>query len=384
MTSQENSVAIIGVGLHPFGRFEKTAMEMGADAIQLALTDAGVDWKDIQFGFGGSYEVSNPDAVTRLVGLTGITFTNVFNACATSASAIQQTADTIRLGKYDIGIAIGMDKHPRGAFTDDPAKLALPQWYAQNGQFVTTKFFGIKANRYIHDHNISEETLARVANKNFRNGVLNPNAFRRKEISVEEIMASPVLNYPLRQYMFCAPDEGAAAVIMCRADIAHRYADKPVYVRASEIRTRRFGSYEVHATSAPLEEDVSPTVYAARAAYEAAGIGPEDVDIAQLQDTDAGAEIIHMAETGLCADGDQEKLLADGATEIHGSLPINTDGGLIANGEPIGASGLRQMHELVLQLRGEAGERQVAGDPRVGYAQVYGAPGTAAVTILSR
>ncbi len=122
-----NDVAIIGVGLHPFGRFDKTAMQMGADAIQLALKDAGVEWGDIQFGFGGSYEVSNPDAVTRLVGLTGITFTNVFNACATAASAIQQTADTIRLGKYDIGIAIGLDKHPRGAFTDEPSSLALPQ-----------------------------------------------------------------------------------------------------------------------------------------------------------------------------------------------------------------------------------------------------------------
>jgi acetyl-CoA acetyltransferase len=376
-------VAIIGVGLHPFGRFDKTAMQMGAEAIQAALVDAKVDWKDIQFGFGGSYEVSNPDAVTRLVGLTGITFTNVFNACATAASAIQQTADTIRLGKYDIGIAIGLDKHPRGAFTDDPAKLALPQWYAQNGQFVTTKFFGMKANHYLYKHNISQETLAKVAAKNFRNGALNPNAFRRKAIAEEEILNSAVLNYPLTQYMFCAPDEGAAAVIMCRADIAHRFTDKPVYVRATEIRTRRYGAYEVHATSAPPEEDSSPTVYASRAAYEAAGIGPEDVDIAQLQDTDAGAEVIHMAETGLCADGEQEKLLADGATEIGGPMPVNTDGGLIANGEPIGASGLRQVHELVRQLRGEAGDRQVSGEPKVGLAQVYGAPGTASATILS-
>jgi acetyl-CoA acetyltransferase len=378
-----NDVAIIGVGLHPFGRFEKTAMEMGAEAIQFALTDAGVQWKDIQFGFGGSHEVSNPDAVTRLVGLTGITFTNVFNACATAASAIQQTADTIRLGKYDIGIAIGLDKHPKGAFTDDPAKLALPQWYAQNGQFVTTKFFGMKANKYLHDHNVSQATLAKVAAKNFRNGAINPNAFRRKAISEDEILNSAVLNYPLTQYMFCAPDEGAAAVIMCRGDIAHKFTDKPVYVRATEIRTRRYGAYEVHATFGAMDEDVSPTVYAAKAAYEAAGIGPEDVDIAQLQDTDAGAEVIHMAETGLCADGEQEKLVADGATEIHGSIPVNTDGGLIANGEPIGASGLRQVHELVRQLRGEAGERQVPGNPRVGLAQVYGAPGTASATILS-
>ena len=378
-----NDVAIIGVGLHPFGRFDKPAVQMGAEAIRLALADAGVEWKDIQFGFGGSYEVSNPDAVTRLVGLTGITFTNVFNACATSASAIQQTADTIRLGKYDIGIAVGLDKHPRGAFTDDPAKLALPQWYAQNGQFVTTKFFGIKANRYIHDHNISEETLARVANKNFRNGVLNPNAFRRKEISIDEIMASPVLNYPLRQYMFCAPDEGAAAVIMCRADIAHRYTDKPVHLKAVEIRTRTYGAYEVNTTFAPVEEDVAPTVYAARAAFEKAGVAPEDVDVIQLQDTDAGAEIIHMAECGFCADGDQEKLLADGVTEIGGAMPVNTDGGLIANGEPIGASGLRQIHEIVRQLRGQAGERQVPGNPKVGFTQLYGAPGTAAATVLT-
>ncbi|GAB89637.1 thiolase family protein [Gordonia rhizosphera] len=378
-----NDVAIIGVGLHPFGRFEKTAMQMGAEAIQLALKDAGIDWKDIQFGFGGSYEVSNPDAVTRLVGLTGITFTNVFNACATSASAIQQTADTIRLGTYDIGIAVGMDKHPRGAFTDNPAKLALPQWYAENGQFLTTKFFGMKANRYIHDHDISPATLAKVAAKNYRNGEKNPNAFRRKPISEEDILNSPMVNYPLTQFMFCSPDEGAAAVIMCRADIAHRYTDKPVYLRASEIRTRRYGAYEVHATSAPIEEDVSPTVYAAKAAYERAGIGPEDVDIAQLQDTDAGAEVIHMAETGLCKDGEQEQLLAEGATEISGSIPVNTDGGLIANGEPIGASGLRQMHELVRQLRGEAGDRQVPGNPKVGLAQVYGAPGTASATIVS-
>ncbi len=378
-----NAVAIIGVGLHPFGRFDKSAMQMGAEAIQFALTDAGIGWQDIQFGVGGSYEISNPDAVTRLVGLTGIPFINVFNACATAATATQVCADTISSGKYDIGIAIGMDKHPRGAFTDDPAKLALPAWYAENGQFVTTKFFGMKANRYLHQHGISQTTLARVAAKNFRNGELNPNAFRRKPIPEEDILNSPALNYPLTQFMFCAPDEGAAAVIMCRAEIAHRFAAKPVYLRAAEIRTRRYGAHEVHATSAPIDEDVSPTVYAARAAFERSGLGPEDVDVIQLQDTDAGAEVIHMAECGFCADGEQEQLLADGATEISGPLPINTDGGLIANGEPIGASGLRQLHELVLQLRGQAGDRQVAGSPKVGFAQVYGAPGTASATIVT-
>jgi acetyl-CoA acetyltransferase len=379
-----NDVAIVGVGLHPFGRFgDKPAMDMGAEAILAALDDAGVGWGDIQFAFGGSLEVMNPDAVTRLVGLTGIPFTDVFNACATAASAIQLTADTIRLGKYDLGVAVGMDKHPRGAFTAPPSMLGLPDWYGETGQFLTTKFFGMKANRYMHEHGISRETLAKVAAKNYRNGSLNPNAFRRSPIAEQDILDSPVLNYPLTQYMFCAPDEGAAAVVMCRADIAHRYTSTPIYVRATEIRTRRYGAYEVHATYAPVDEDVSPTVYASRAAFDAAGIGPDEVDVIQLQDTDAGAEVIHMAETGFCADGDQEKLVADGATEIAGPMPINTDGGLIANGEPIGASGLRQMHELVRQLRGEAGDRQVAGNPKVGFAHVYGAPGTAAATILT-
>jgi acetyl-CoA acetyltransferase len=259
----------------------------------------------------------------------------------------------------------------------------MPRWYAENGQYLTTQFFGMKANRYLHDHGISQQTLAKVAAKNFRNGAINPNAFRRKPIAEEDILNSTMLNYPLTQYMFCAPDEGAAAVVMCRAEIAHRYTSKPVYLRAVEVRTRRYGAYEVNTTCAPVEEDVAPTVYAARAAFDKAGITPDDVDVIQLQDTDAGAEIIHMAECGFCEHGDQEKLLADGATEINGAMPINTDGGLIANGEPIGASGLRQIHEIVRQLRGEAGERQVPGNPKVGFTQLYGAPGTAAASILT-
>lgn len=193
-------VAVIGVGLHPFGRFEgKSAMQMGADAIVAAVADAGLEWKDIQFATGGSWTVANPDAIVAMVGLTGIPFTNVFNACATAASAARACAG------------------------------------------------------------ISHATLAKVAAKNFRNGALNPNAFRRKPIPEDEILNSPMLNYPLTQYMFCAPDEGAAAVVMCRADIAYRYTSKPVYLRAVEVRTRRYGAYEVNTTFAPVVEDLAPT-----------------------------------------------------------------------------------------------------------------------------
>ena len=170
----------------------------------------------------------------------------------------------------------------------------------------------MKINKYMHDHGISAATLARVAAKNYRNGALNPNAFRRKPLSEEQILGSRMLNHPLTQYMFCAPDEGAAAVVLCRADQAHRYTDKPIYLRASAVRTRRLGAFEVHSPWLPIEETAGPTVDVSRAAFETAGIGPEDVDVIQLQDTDAGAEVIHLAENGFCADGEQEKLVADG------------------------------------------------------------------------
>jgi acetyl-CoA acetyltransferase len=190
-----------------------------------------------------------------------------------------------------------------------------------------------------------------------------------------------MVNDPLRQYMFCSPGEGAVALVLARGERAR--TGRPVYLRSAVFKTRRFGSFEVFSPSIPVHDGVSPTAEAAAAAFEQAGLGPGDVDVAQLQDTESGAEIMHLAETGLCEDGEQEQLIQSGATRIGGRLPVNTDGGCLANGEPIGASGLRQVHEVVLQLRGEAGERQVPGPARVGFTQVYGAPGVSACTVLS-
>ncbi|HMF04232.1 MAG TPA: thiolase family protein, partial [Acidimicrobiia bacterium] len=256
-----SDVAIIGVGLHPFGRFDGvTGIDMGAVAIRRALADAGIEWRQVQFAFGGSYEVDNPDAVVALMGLTGIPFTDVYNGCATAASALSLAAQTIRLGEYDIGIAVGMDKHLPGAFSADPRLYACPSWYGELGHFVTTKFFGMKINKYMHDYGISRETLAKVAAKSYRNGSRNENAFRRKPLSEEEILASPMLNYPLTQYMFCSPDEGAAAVVLCKAEHAHRYTNAPIYLRASTVRTRRLGAFEVHSPWLPAEQTTGPTV----------------------------------------------------------------------------------------------------------------------------
>ena len=177
----------------------------------------------------------------------------------------------------------------------------------------------------------------------------------------EEVLASKMVNHPLTQYMFCSPGEGAVALVLARGDRARTLARKPVLLRSVAFRTRRFGSFEVFSPSIPVESAPSPTTEAAAAAFEQAGVGPEDVDVAQLQDTESGAEVMHLAETGLCEHGEQESLIQSGATTIGGRLPVNTDGGCLANGEPIGASGLRQVHEVALQLRGEAGDRQMPG-----------------------
>lgn len=378
-------IAIIGVGLHPFGRYDdRSALDMGAVAIHCALRDAGLDWKQVQSLYAGSLEVSNPEAVTGLVGMTGIPARATLSGCATGNSLLTLAARDVAAGEADIAVGVGLDKHPRGAFGADPSVSGLPQWYGAQGMFLTTHYFGTKIMRYMHDHGISEQTLARVASKNFDNGAINPHAWRRKPMSVEAILASPVVNAPLRQYMYCNPNEGAAAVVLCRADKAKQYTDTPIYLRATALRSRREGAYELLRTSIETPLVPGTTAEAAKSAYEQAGIGPDDVDVAQLQDTDAGSEIIHMSETMLCKDGEQEAMLADGDTKIGGRIPINTDGGLLANGEPVGASGLRQVFELVHQLRGTGGDRQVPNDPRVGLAQLYGAPGTAAVAILSR
>jgi acetyl-CoA acetyltransferase len=236
----------------------------------------------------------------------------------------------------------------------------------------------------MHDHGITSDSLARVAEKAYENGALNPNAWRRTPIGLDEIKNSTMVNDPLTKFMFCSPSEGGVALVVCREDIAHRFTESPVFVSAAAMRTRLAGAFEVYGTSVALDDVPNASELASRAAYEMAGMGPRNIDIAALQDTEAGAEVMHMAENGFCAHGEQERMLRDGETRIGGRLPVNTDGGCLANGEPIGASGLRQIHEIVLQLRGRAGQRQVPGSPKTGYTHVYGAPGISAVTILQK
>lgn len=378
-------VFIVGAGIHPFGRTPGlSGLQQGVYAVHQALERTGISWPDIQFAFGGSDAAGNADTMVSELGLTGIPFINVANGCATGGSAMFGAYSTIKSGEFDLGLAVGFDKHPRGSFSPLPADWGLPDWYGETGLMLTTQFFAMKIQRYMAMHGITTRTLGAVAEKAFANGVLADHAWRREAVDLETIVTSQMVSDPLTKFMFCSPGEGAVALVLASGRKARELGLPSVRLRAAAVHTRPPGSFEVFSPALDIERGGSPTMLASRAAYEMAGVGPEDIDIAQLQDTEAGAEIMHMAENGFCADGEQTAWIAEGRTRLDGSLPVNTDGGCLACGEPIGASGLRQVYENYVQLIGQAGARQVSGKLRLGYSHVYGAPGVSAVAIVER
>ena len=384
MNSNAGEICIAGVGLHPFGRHPNVpAQVLAASAVRNALRDAGMVWQDIQIAFGASLD-AHPDGAVSMLGQTGITFINVRNGCASAGSALFAAKMAIESGQCDIAIAVGADNHERGAFRTDPKAWGGAAWAAEMGFAVAPQFFAMKTQRYFHDWEIPESTAIKVAERAFRNGSLTPHAWRREPLDYQTIANSPMLCHPLRKYMLTNPCAGGGAAILCRPEVAKRYTQRAIGLASVVVNTRVEDTFEVGALSVSLDVQPSPSVYAAKAAYESSGMGPDDMDVIQLQDTDSGTEIIHYAECGFCDDGEQTALIDNGETEIGGTMPVNTDGGLLANGEPVGASGLRQIYEVVQQLRGEAGDRQVPGDPNAGFTHVYGGPGVSAVTVLKR
>jgi acetyl-CoA acetyltransferase len=347
-------VHVVGAGIHPFGRHpEKT----------------------------GSSAAGAADAALPRLGLTGVQFINISNGCATGGSSLLSGYWAIKSGEFDIGVVMGFDKHPRGAFNADPEASGLQRWYGETGMMLTTQFFAMKIRRYMDLYGISNESLGRVAEKAFENASHTPHAWRREPVGLNTILGSQMLSDPLTKYMFCSPAEGGAALILASDKKMRELGLSGPRVRGAAVRTRVNGSFEVFSPSLDVERGPSPTQIASAAAYEMAGVGPSDIHVAQIQDTESGAEIMHMAENGFCADGEQEQWLAEGRTRLTGSLPTNTDGGCLACGEPVGASGLRQVYENVQQLRKRADGRQVE-NARLAYSQVYGAPGLSAVAIL--
>ena len=210
-------VAVVGVGIHPFGRHEGvTGLQMAAIAARRALADAGVRWEEVDFAAGGSDAGGNADTSVSSLGLTGLPFINVKNGCATGGSALTTAHAMLVSGQAEIALVVGFDKHPPGAFNPLPEEWGIGSWYGETGLMLTTQFFAMKIQRYMAEHAITQSTLAKVASKAFANGSRNPNAWRRKPLSEDEVLASKMVNHPLTQYMFCSPGEGAVALVLAR------------------------------------------------------------------------------------------------------------------------------------------------------------------------
>jgi len=376
-------VCIIGVGIHRFGRFpDKTFIDLGAKATLEALKDAGVGWERIQAAYCGSVYSGSGAGSNMLaeVGLSGIPIMGVEAACAAGGVALKTGYQAIAHGEYDMVLTVGFEKMPRG-FIVSPR---FQEWERQMGLGVNPIWMALAAQRHMAEYGTTVDQLAKVSVKSHRNGALNPNAMYQKALSYEEILNSPMVCDPLHLLMLCAPNEGAAAAILCSKEKAGQFTSKPVTIAACELRSAMHVSDRnlgVHYAGTVRKPTVIERV--SQAAYEVAGIGPQDLSLVELQDTDVGSEIIYSEELGLCKAGEGGRLIDEGATEIRGRIPINVSGGLLSKGEPVGASALGQIHEIVHQLRDEAGPRQVS-KAKTGLSHVYGGGGYSCVTILKR
>jgi acetyl-CoA acetyltransferase len=374
-------VWIAGVGLHPFGRFtDKTVTALGVHAVQAALREAGIGRGGFQAAFCGTVYsgVAAGHKVLTALGLSGVPTVNVEAGCASGGAALALGAAQVASGRYDTVLVFGMEKMPRGVIRSS----FFEPWREEAGLSPAPAYFALRAQRLMMESDVTARDLARVSEKNHRHGVHNPFAMYRKALSIDEILASPVVCEPLRLLMLCAPNEGAAAVVLS----ARPSTTPAVRVAAAALRSHHAGSVlgEHTPMSGVVDDRVpTPTEMAARDAWEEAALGAEDVDVVELQDTDAAREILSVEELGLCPRGGGGAWVRAGGGEMGTRRPVNPSGGLLSKGEPLGASALGQVVELTWQLRGTAGPRQVP-DARVALAHTVGRGANACVAILVR
>jgi acetyl-CoA acetyltransferase len=376
------AVEIAASGIHPFGRFEdKSVTDLGIGAVRDALRDAGNPSFQAAFCGTAYAGVAAGHKVLGALGLTGVPIVDVEAGCASGGAALMLAAGAIRAGQYDCALVFGIEKMPRGIIRSS----FFEPWREEAGLAATPTYFALRAQRLMRESDVTKEQLAQVVVKNRAHGVDNENAMFRGEVTAEQVLGSRVVCEPLHLWMLYSPNEGAAAVVLRAADV--NGTGPRVTLEAAALRSHLPGS--VLSEGTPLsgiaeDDDIDPpTTMAARAAYEESGLGPDDLDLVECQDTDAARELLSYEELALCPKGDAGKWVAEGVTRIGGRLPVNASGGLLSKGEPLGASALGQVVDLVTQLRGTAGTRQVDG-ARVALAHTVGRGANASVVILRR
>jgi len=397
--SADHEVAILGVGMHPWGKWGRNFVEYGVVAARAALADAGVEWRDVQFVSGGE-TVRNgyPGYVAgatfaQALGWNGAQVASSYAACASGATALAAARAQILAGFCDVALVIGADTTPKGFLApnkgergDDPDWLRFRLLGATN-----PTYFGLYARRRMELFGATREDFARVKVKNSRHGLENPNARYRKEVSIEDVLSAPLVSDPLGLLDICATSDGAAALVVTSVDYARRHGvSEPVRVRAistvtpsypqTTIELPNFATDSAAGSGAPPAHGFKESI--AVRAYEEAGLGPDDLDCAEVYDLSTAMELDWYEQIGLCSPGEAEKLLRDGDTTIGGRIPVNPSGGLACFGEAVPAQAISQVCELTWQIQQRATGRQVVG-ARVGLTINQGLFGHGSAVIVS-
>lgn len=362
---------IVGIDMIPFGRYpDQSVAQLGARAAHLALDDCGLTIQDMQALYCGNVMRATAMVGQRIlheIGETGIPAVNVVNACATGAVAFREGHIAVKAGVYDLVLAVGVEQMGRGllggggrtdGFVEEGVlgSLTTPSMFAQIGLEHSLKY------------GTTFEQFARIAVKNHHHSTFNPKAMSRRETPLEEVMSAEMISYPNTKLMCSINVDGAAAAVIASEAAVRRLGlmDRAIRIRASEMTSNPFTPRED-----ALTDFSQVTRNCARAAYERAGVGPSDLDLIELHDCFATAEMVHYENLGLCADGEAGRLIDSGYTAMGGKLPVNLSGGLLSKGHPLGATGIANLYEVSLHLRGEAGARQVEG-ARIGLTHVVG------------
>ncbi|XP_060085198.1 sterol carrier protein 2-like [Ylistrum balloti] len=368
-------VAILGVGMHPWGKWGRNFVEYGVQAAREALNDAGVAWQDIQF-VAGANTIRNgyPGQVSgatfaQALGWNGCRISSSYAACASGSMALNSARTQILAGLADVALVIGADTTPKGFLAptggDRPDD---PDWLRFRLQGVTNPaYFAFAARRRMDLYGMTEDDLAQVKIKNAKHGLHNPNARYKKAFTKEDVLASPMVADPLRLLHICATSDGAAALVICSLDYAKKLGvQNPVRIAAISTATPTYPSTQVEMPDLATDSSFVVPEPSAQfkkavvdAAYEEAGLGPEDIDLAEVYDLSLAMELDWVENIGFAKEGQAEQLLRSGDTSIGGKKPVNTSGGLGCFGEAVPAQAIAQVCELTWQLRGQSGRRQV-------------------------
>jgi len=344
---------------------------MATEACQRAFEDAGIEWSDVEVGYCASANQTafTGHAIARHLGALGATMTNVENASASGSAAFREAYLAVASGLHDVAIAIGVDKLREYRRVPSPGGSNAAKAPTATGAM---QGFAFRAREHMTRYGTTIDQLARVSVKSHHNASLNPYAHYQNRVTLQDVHAARMVADPLTVLHCCPWDEGAAAVVLCASDAAGRFTDKPCpRVLASACTGLTEGD--------PLVDLTQMTAYKA---YDMAGCGPEDLSLIEVHDAATVEEILYCEALGLCPTGTGGQLVDSGATEIGGRNPVNTSGGLISMGHPIGPTGLGQVAEVLWQMRGQAGGRQVPGDPKLGLVHMVGAGGVCFVHIL--